>query len=396
VPNSFPNTLRALDAKSQLGSAMMALGGVALFGVWLAWSMLGRVAVLQRSDSARVEVIGAARPVAATVGGRVIASHLVLGNTVRKGDVLVELEGRSTALEIAELRADSVELVTRISGRQTELEAEERTLVDQRAARVSAGKEGDLALADARAKVALAEAHAQRTLLLRRSGGAAEQEVERASAEAVAARAAALALAERLRREDSERAVAEGDREVRISGFRRELGELRVRVAALGIRLRRFTYEADRQRIRAPVSGRIGEVATVEAGSLITAGTRIASVVPHGGLRIVAAFPSTALGRIRPGQSGRLRLRGYPSAQYGSAPVRVMKVAVEPWNDRFRVELEFVAEAGNTLPLHHGSPGDVEVQVERISPFALMLRTGGRAAPADSVRRPAAQEPYVQ
>ncbi len=115
-------------------------------------------------------------------------------------------------------------------------------------------------------------------------------------------------------------------------------------------------------------------------------GERLATVVPHGGLIIVADFtPASVLGRIRPGQSARLRLDGFPWAQYGSVPATVTRVAGEVRDGLVRVEFTPVLAAAPRLALQHGLPGSVEVGIEQVSPAQLVLRAAGRfdaSAPA--------------
>ncbi len=85
-----------------------------------------------------------------------------------------------------------------------------------------------------------------------------------------------------------------------------------------------------------------------------------------------------AVGRIQPGQRARLRLTGFPSTRYGSIPAAVVRVGSEARDGRIRVELDVLPGDGSPLPLEHGLPGTVEVEVERLSPAALVLRTAGK------------------
>jgi membrane fusion protein (multidrug efflux system) len=117
---------------------------------------------------------------------------------------------------------------------------------------------------------------------------------------------------------------------------------------------------------------------------VVQEGEKLGAIVPLGRLRAVAQFPpSAALGRIRLGQRARVRLDGFPWAQYGSIPATVSRVAGEVRDGQVRVELSIAPAAASRVPLQHGLPGSVEVEVERLTPAALVLRTAGRllAAP---------------
>jgi membrane fusion protein (multidrug efflux system) len=114
-------------------------------------------------------------------------------------------------------------------------------------------------------------------------------------------------------------------------------------------------------------------------GSVVRAGDRLAAIVPSGGLRAVADFlPASALGRVRPGQSARLRLEGFPWTRFGTVAAVVERVASEPLEGRVRVELRLVPDAAARIPLQHGLPGTVEVEVERLAPAELVLRAAGQ------------------
>ena len=84
-----------------------------------------------------------------------------------------------------------------------------------------------------------------------------------------------------------------------------------------------------------------------------------------------------ALGRIQPGQQAKLRLSGFSWVQYGSVPATVNRVGKEPHNGTIRVELTLDQPDAFPVSLSHGLPGTLEVEVERISPAALVLRAAG-------------------
>lgn len=108
-------------------------------------------------------------------------------------------------------------------------------------------------------------------------------------------------------------------------------------------------------------------------------GDGLREVLPVATLRIVAAFsPAVALGRVRVGQAARLRLEGFPWAQYGSVPATVTNVADAARDGSIRVELALLPDMPTSVPLQHGLSGTVEVAVEQVSPVALLLRSVGK------------------
>ena len=88
----------------------------------------------------------------------------------------------------------------------------------------------------------------------------------------------------------------------------------------------------------------------------------------------IAEFPpSDSLGRIRAGQRASLRLDGFPWTEYGKVAGEVTGVASEPRSGKIRVELRVLPESAPAIRLQHGLPGSLEIEVERISPAALVL-----------------------
>ena len=111
----------------------------------------------------------------------------------------------------------------------------------------------------------------------------------------------------------------------------------------------------------------------------VKAGDKLAAVVPAGSLKVVADFlPAVALGRVQAGQPARLRLDSFPWAQYGSLVTTVSSVASEIRDGRVRVELTVSSQPTARLPLQHGLPGTLEVEVEQATPATLVLRAAGQ------------------
>src|SRR5207245_347264 len=71
------------------------LSAALLLGGWGAWFLLSRVAVYEVTRNARLEVDRAAHPIATPVAGRVAMTHLVVGQEVQAGEVLVELDAEA-------------------------------------------------------------------------------------------------------------------------------------------------------------------------------------------------------------------------------------------------------------------------------------------------------------
>jgi membrane fusion protein (multidrug efflux system) len=237
-----------------------------------------------------------------------------------------------------------------------------------------------------------------RVTLLERQGLISAADAEKSRADVQARRADLAASRAAVDRLGAEQTAADRARRGKLAALIRErvgLEGLRVATASTVTRRER---EAERRRIRAPISGRLAEVNPIQVGALIREGERIASIIPAGQMRAVAEFAAPALGRLQPGQRARLRLDGFPWTQYGQVDAAVTRVATETRDQRVRVELEVRRPAGSQIPLQHGMPGKAEVEVERVAPLVLLLRSLGRTISAQPVAAssaaPSAEAPH--
>jgi multidrug resistance efflux pump len=383
MPSAFTRTTRSLDADRARFTTPILLFCLLLLLLWGSWFVFATVPVYEVTESARLEVIDAAHPVSVLVGGRVVETRLAIGREVEQGEVLVALDAGADRLAVAEARARMADLEARRAGLQAELRAHEQALRSHETTRDVAGQEARAQAQEAEARARLAESEAERSHRLLAGGVITRAEWERARADADARRAHADALALSVGRLAGDRGVEAGDRHARITELQRRVAELQGESTVEAARIERLEYLIDQHRIRAPVAGRVGEVAALEVGHVTQPGDVLGSIVPASGLRVVAHFPATALGRIRPGQDAHLRLSGFAWTEYGRLRAVVAEVASEVRGGRFRAELRLATPDSPLIPLEHGLPGTAEVEIERVSPFTLVLRAAGRTrAPA--------------
>jgi uncharacterized membrane protein (UPF0127 family)/multidrug resistance efflux pump len=367
----FSRSMQSLAADGFRRSLVGMFLAVVLLGAWAAWFFFAGVTLYEVSAAARLEVSEAAHPVEAQVAGRVRASHLILGREVQGGDVLVELDGDTQRLQLEEERSRLTALTPQPAVLREEISAEEAAQREDQQA-------GQVALDQARARYREAEAAAQlssqeaeRMARLLARAFVAELDSLRAKAEARKYREAADALRLEVSRLEWNLRTRGSDRRARLQRLTREATQLEGQIAATQAAIERLEYEVERRYIRAPVAGRLGEVATLQVGTVVREGARLGAVVPPGMLKIMTDFlPPAALGRIQPGQPARLR--------YGAVSATVASVASEVRDGWVRVELAVRPDAAPPIPLQHGLPGTVEVEVDHVSPATLVLRTAGR------------------
>ena len=389
MSSRFPRTLGRLESEAGGMRALAVVAAVVLLTAWAAWFFAARVVLYAVSDSARLEVDASPHPVDAPVSGRVVSAALTMGRSVNAGDVLVELDVRVQELSVGEERA-------RIEGIERQIARLETEIVEQRNSRDAEQSAAEIARQEARARHTEAIAASefatnaeQRTKALADKGLIEQAELIRVQSEAKQKRAAADAsklTEERLLAEARQRDTAY---RIAVERLEREIAGLKAQLQSGALTLERLEHEGTLRQIVAPVAGTLAEVSSLAVGRVLQHGQTVATIVPRGTLRIVAGFaPAEAFGRIRKGQPARLRLDGFPPAQYGSVQAVVSNVANELRDGRVRVELALASATIAAVPIEHGTPGVVEVEVERVSPAALVLRAvGRRMAPQSSMER---------
>lgn len=383
MASSFHRTTQSLRLDRGIWSISAFVIALALVTAWLVWAFKAVVVRYEVSDSARLEVAAAPYPVEAQAAGRLTLSRLVLGQEVRAGDVLVELDSRSEQLALDQERVHLASLAPQLAALRSEVLSDEEGNAAEQEAAVAATNGAEAQRRQAEAQAALAEEEAARARRLRSEGLISEAEARRADAEAQSKRAAVESLKASVMRLAPELQVRSRDRDAQAAETRSDIARLEAEQAAAAAHALSLQFEIEKRRIRAPINGRLSECAALRPGAYITAGQQLGIVVPGSKLQVVAEFsPESALGKIQPGQNAIVKLDGFPWAQFGTLPARVSRVAGEIRNGKVRVELAVKTPAGSRIRPTHGLPGSVEVEVERISPALLLLRSAGRIAGA--------------
>lgn len=388
---SFSRSMRSLAVDSFRLSVLGFIFSAILVVAWFAWFFLARVSVYELSESARLEVGAAVHPVAAPVGGRVAAVHMTVGREVRAGDLLAEIDSQGERLQLSEARALLSGISPQLAALRQEIAAEATGQREQLQSGQAGISEALKQYEEAEAAARLAQTEAERLERLHATGVVSEIELARAKTESLKRRAAADALKLAVARLEPDRRSRKSDSQVRIERLHREAAELEAQISTTTALIERLTFEIERRNIRAPIDGKIGEVAELRVGAVVNSGDKIGAVVPPGDVRVVAQFPaSEAIGRLRAGQPAQIRLDAFPWAQYGSIKATVSSVAAEPRDGRIRVELEVHPDPSSSISIQHGLPGLAEVEVERVSPAALLLRAAGLRLGDSGEARPAA------
>lgn len=392
----FPSTLRSLARDSGRAASLGLLALFVAAVAWCVWLFGARIAVTEVSKSTRLEVRGSTYAIHASLAGRLARVQAQLGQTVKRGELIFLIDTAVEEQRLASSKAKLAALDPQIEGTLSELKATRGAVTAEVATVGVLARQAKARSQEATIQAQLAANEAERYSTL---GAAAPQiEVERIRAQAEMRKASSAALSLEVRRALSDRTTKLRTGEAKLESLRRELTTLQGEKQALLASVAELEQEIERHYIRAPSDGQLGELMALQAGSYVTAGTKLATVLPIGELMLVAEFePAAALGRIREQQPAELRLTGFPWLQFGVVPTRVSKVASEPRDGTVRVELELLRHAKSLIPFQHGLPGIVEVTIEHVSPATLLLRSLGRRLDTNtaspSVPQPSASPP---
>jgi adhesin transport system membrane fusion protein len=350
-----------------------------MLAAWASWFLLGDVAVKEVSRQARIEVGQSAHAVSPAVSGNVTENHLNLGQLVRAGDVLLQLDASAELLKLQESKVQWEGIAPQMDSLRKEIDALAKASgADQQTAQAAAEA------ASARAQEASTAAEQARDNAWRireqgRSGFVSDVAAQRAQADAQrmsSTRDAASADSRRVQRESTTRVL---QNRARIESLQREWLTLQGQRQSLEATMARLQRDIAQRTVRAPIGGVVGDIATLPPGSQAEQGKAVATIVPTGQLRIVGQFmPASALGHIRPGQHARMRLDGFAWTQFGDIEAVVQRVGTEIHDGMVRVELSPSGPTSAQLPLQHGLPGSIDVVTERCSPATLLLRTMGQ------------------
>ena len=239
--------------------------------------------------------------------------------------------------------------------------------------------------AQARARYREAEATAQlrvqeakRIEFLYARAAAAELEFLRATAEVRKNEETLNALRFEVGRLERDLQMRVNDRQTRLQRLRLYVTQLEGQIAVTRTTSERLEYDREAPhpgaRGRAPRRGR--HAARSGRGSARELGSARLSLLERS-----KSWRTSSVGSYRadPGRSaGAAAPRGLPWTQYGAVSATVASVASEVRDGRVRVELAVRPEAASLIPFQHGLPGTVEVEIDRVSPATLVLRTAGQ------------------
>ncbi len=313
--------LLGLPLRRRLRLAAMLLGAVLALGFglrWLHWQFTHVVL-----DDARVtsDMI----MLASRVPGWVKDLPVSAGDSLRQGDLLVQVDARESALAVQELEAR----MAGVAARRAELAAQ-RVLVDQQsssqyAAAVAKLDSARASLPAAEADRIFAEAEYGRAGQLIGSGAGTQQRLQQVRAAMDGARQRVVVAAAEIRNAEAQLATALAARE--------QLNVIDRQLESIGPQLRELTATRDRaaldladRTIRMPFDGVVDRI-FIDPGEYVLAAQRIILVHSPAAVRVEANVKETDIRFFRPGTPVRVTVDAYPGRVFQGEVDRVVAAA---------------------------------------------------------------------
>ena len=275
----------------------LLLGGLALLivgagGVWLMrhWG-------LEETDNAQLQAHLV--DIASRVPGTITAVPVQDDQSVRTGQLLVQLDARDARMRLVRAEADLLEARRQAAALQAQTgssTSEAEAAADQAA--------GDQQMA--RAEYERAAADLQRLEFLLRQGGVARQEVDRARA------AYRQAQGQLTRSQASALQARSSERQVGVDRQKAAAAEARIHQAEAALAEARL--QLSYTRILAPNPGRIGS-RSAEPGRQVQPGQPLMTLVGQQPW-VEANFKETQLEALRPGQSAEVQIDAFPGRSF--------------------------------------------------------------------------------
>ncbi|MBX7220817.1 MAG: DUF192 domain-containing protein [Blastocatellia bacterium] len=376
---AFTRSMRSLETDHHRRSVWGMLLLILFLGGWGLWGYLAKIRLYEVSELARIEVNEATFPIEALIEGRIVYTNLEVGKTVQPGDVLVELDAEVDRLRLETERKRFEALARQIDALRREISAQVK-------AQTSEQQVDPVTLAEARARhreaaedAAYSQQEVTKLTVLHEGGYISELQLLRAQAELQKRKAGAEALDLEVHRLELSQQTRDNEKAVRLEQLNREVTRLQGEMTTASAGMETLLQDTEKYRVRASVAGKIGEVMPLQVGTIVHRGEKLGALVPAGDLKIIAFFPpAVALGRLKPGQTARMSMANFPWTQYGEVWAEISQISTEARDGMIRVECRVLPTSTFRIPLQHGMPGSLEIEVEQVTPLTLLLRSAGR------------------
>lgn len=385
---SFPRTLKLLAAAKLRRQSGVVIAATFLFLGWFLWFLLGRVSIYAISQQARFEAERVALPFQSSVDGVVLSCNTSLSQHVREGEVLIQLNAHAMELQRSEAVANLNADLADISSLQAEIEAQEKARIAISELVGSTARAGQARVSVSRTTAQFKAEESDVLNKLSEQELASKLDKLRSQEEKEMNRGEVAVASTQAKRETMTQQAALLDRDAQISALQKAFIDAQSQADVLRAIVSKLDYEIDRRSLRATSAGTLIDIVPCTVGMNVNPEERLATILPDSEIKIVSFFdPKDSNGRLKEGQQAVLRVDNFPWTQYGTVGATVTRVGIEPRDGLVRVELK-VTKPNPVIPVSHGLTGLAEVEIERVTPFQLLLRTVGKSLAPTSVVPP--------
>jgi len=373
---SFSRTLRALhdDAPRHTRGVAVAL---VLLAAWIVWALAGRVSIVAVSRRARFESGSAVRQIAVPLSGRIARVQIALGQSVRRGDVLLELDPSDAAIRRGKAVAGVDTLRRRVDAVTAQIAATLVTADAQKNAAAAKLQQAREARIEAAHLADIESTGADRLERLARQGLVPAPQAADARSRAEAARAKERGLEAAEVEAAKQQAEVVSTAEAALRSLESDRIGLQTQLASEQASLQQAEVDLERLRVRAPADGRIGSSAELRAGTFVLEGTVAASIIPAESRDVAAWFALDDMPLMRGGQRATVWLESLGRGGRRRFPATVTGIERDASGSEFRVTLRLAAPPPARAGIDQGLPVTVTVDVQRLSPFEALLRAAG-------------------
>ncbi|MCZ0961590.1 HlyD family secretion protein [Paracoccus benzoatiresistens] len=359
TPAPQPRVARGRKKMIGGGLALVAL----LAGGYEGWQWWSEGRFLVSTDDAYVQADLSL--ISAKITGYVVDIPVADNQHVRAGDVLLRIDDGDYRIALEQAQARLAELSSTLTRIDAQVAAAESNVV-QAEAQLAAS---EAVLIAARTSAERARGLAERRVTSQADLDDANEALATAEANRNAASAAITGAGAQVEVLKAQRAEAEASRrelELAVAQVRRDLD---------------FTV------LRAPFDGTVANIA-IKQGELVSAGARLAAVVPDRGMYVEANLKETQLAEVRAGQTARLSVDAFEGPEIEGrvvsvAPATGAVFSLLPADNATGNFTKIVQRVPVRIELPEGTPGlraGLSVEV------AIDTRTGTDAAGTDTAR----------
>ncbi len=367
----LPAAIEILETPASPAARAIAWTIMALFVFAIAWASIGKVDVVAVAQG-RIVPAGRSKIVQPLEAGVVRAIHVEDGQSVRAGQVLIELDATATeadrrrlAADLAGARLDASRLRAALredpeaaftppaAAAPLQIQLSRALLASQLGEYHAKLASLDQQVAQKRAELTGVEANIvklERTLPLVREQARARKEL---AERGVYSRLSAMDTEQKAIEQEQDLAVAHASREeatAAITSLQRQraeaeaefrkttllaLADAEQHVANDTQDLAKADERNELQTLTAPIDGVVQQLAIHTVGGVVTPAEQLLVIVPKGGaLEVEATILNRDIGFIRPGQEARIKLEPFPFTRYGTISGRVRSVSHDAVQDQ--------------------------------------------------------------